>query len=181
MHTDQRGTGQRYNQDKPPLELIPLWLVLATAEGGADVSKIHHQQISVLRHVADFQRGISSIHEAGRRLRAEDLELSAQVFAYGAQKYAAWNWLKGMQWSIPFGCIARHYLAMLQSEELDPESGLPHWGHIVCNILMLAQYEVSYPEGDDRPDREYFRQPDLAGSICVVDPYPCTSGAGANK
>jgi len=29
------------------------------------------------------------------------LEDEARVWMYGKQKYAAWNWAKGMEWSIP--------------------------------------------------------------------------------
>ncbi len=75
----------------------------------------------------------------------------ADVFDYGRKKYAAWNWTKGMAWSIPTACIIRHCLAILDGETVDPESGLPHRGHIACNVVMLIQYEQTFKEGDDRP------------------------------
>jgi hypothetical protein len=75
----------------------------------------------------------------------------AAVFDYGRKKYATWNWAKGMPWSVPMACAVRHCLAILRGEENDPESGLPHRGHVACNLVMLAQYEHTYLEGDDRP------------------------------
>lgn len=77
----------------------------------------------------------------------------ALVFDYGRKKYAEWNWAKGMAWSIPLACAVRHLLAILRGEENDPESGLPHRGHVACNLVMLAQYEATYHEGDDRPTK----------------------------
>jgi hypothetical protein len=77
------------------------------------------------------------------------LESAAQVFEYGAQKYASWNWAKGMPWSAVVGCLMRHLSAIQRGEDLDPESGLPHVGHLMCNALMLATFRETYPEGND--------------------------------
>jgi Domain of unknown function (DUF5664) len=75
----------------------------------------------------------------------------AEVFDYGRQKYAEWNWLKGMPWSEVINSCARHLLSMIEGEPTDAESGLPHAGHAMCNLVMLLQYAETYPEGDDRP------------------------------
>jgi hypothetical protein len=40
-------------------------------------------------------------------------------------------------------------MAIERGEENDPESGLPHVGHIACNLRMLMHYVDHYPEGDD--------------------------------
>lgn len=82
------------------------------------------------------------------------LEDEARVWMYGQQKYAAWNWAKGMAWSVPLACALRHLSAWQKGEELDPESGLPHLAHVMCNIRMLTLYAKTYPEGDDRPPKE---------------------------
>lgn len=79
------------------------------------------------------------------------LEDEAKVWAYGKQKYAAWNWAKGMAWSVPLACLLRHMAAWQRGEENDPESGLPHLAHAMCNLRMLTLYSKTYPEGDDRP------------------------------
>jgi hypothetical protein len=77
------------------------------------------------------------------------LESAAAVFGYGAKKYAAWNWAKGMPWSAVTGCMMRHLSAIQRGEDIDPESGLPHIGHLMCNALMLATFRETYPEGND--------------------------------
>jgi hypothetical protein len=56
-----------------------------------------------------------------------------------------------MDWSIPLACLQRHLAAWQRGEECDPESGLPHLAHAMCNLRMLTLYAKTYPEGDDRP------------------------------
>jgi hypothetical protein len=87
------------------------------------------------------------------------LENTAKVFGYGMRKYAAWNWAKGMKYSVVIGCIKRHLAAIERGEDLDPESGLPHTGHIGCNLMMLEHYMKMYPELDDRPKEWFGIQP----------------------
>lgn len=75
----------------------------------------------------------------------------ARVWEYGKNKYAAWNWAKGMAWSVPLACALRHLAKFQQGEDLDPETGLPHLAHAMCNLRMLTLYATTFPEGDDRP------------------------------
>lgn len=86
------------------------------------------------------------------------LEDCARVFDYGRNKYAAWNWAKGMDWSIPYACALRHLSAWFRGEDNDPESGLPHLGHVMCNLVMLSTYARTFPEGDNRP-KEWLNLP----------------------
>lgn len=80
----------------------------------------------------------------------------ARVFNYGRRKYAEWNWAKGSAWSVPLGSILRHLSALQRGELVDPESGLPHTGHILCNALMLDHYTQYYPELNDLIDGEKY-------------------------
>lgn len=87
------------------------------------------------------------------------LKSTADVFEYGARKYASWNWGRGMKFSVIIGCIKRHLAAIEVGEDVDPESGKRHVGHLMCNLLMLEHYMNmvdQYPELkamlDDRPD-----------------------------
>lgn len=74
----------------------------------------------------------------------------ARVFDYGRAKYAEWNWAKGQPWSVPFACLMRHMAAWQAGEDVDPESGLPHLGHAMANLVMLSTFARTYREGDDR-------------------------------
>ena len=82
------------------------------------------------------------------------LEEEAKVWEYGKAKYAAWNWAKGMNWSVPYACALRHLSAWQRGEEIDPESGQSHLAHVMCNIRMLMLYSKTYKEGDDRPPKD---------------------------
>jgi len=68
------------------------------------------------------------------------LEGVAKVLTFGAQKYAAHSWR-----TVPEGkdryrdALYRHLAAIEQGEELDPESGLRHWDHVICNALFLSE------------------------------------------
>jgi len=111
VNSNEKGSGARYNGNKPDMSLIPLWT----------------------------------------------LEEEAKVWDYGTKKYNAWNWAKGMPWSVPYACAMRHLSAWQRGEEIDPESGQPHLAHVMCNIRMLTLYATTYPEGDDRPPKELMK------------------------
>lgn len=105
------------------------------------------------------------------------LESTVAVLEFGALKYpatqegaidkltgrptpaAAGNWAKGMPWSVCLSCALSHLFAAAQGEKLDNESGLSHLAHAMCNLLFLAQYRQTYPEGDDRIKQFRFVMP----------------------
>lgn len=152
IHSTAKGSGARYNNGKPDLSLIPLGMLAAYYGAGLpdDTPSI---PVMVLECLGQFQ----AVHDA----EALDLafailgdkawEEGAHVFSYGKRKYAAWNWAKGMPWSVPLACAARHCVDILEGEELDPESKRPHIGHVQCNLIMLRQYVSTFPEGNDLP------------------------------
>jgi len=77
---------------------------------------------------------------------------TARVLMKGSQKYAPWNWAKGMQWSICAGCLMRHFFKWwFCGDEYDKETGEHHLSHVIANALFLLHYSHTYQEGDDRP------------------------------
>lgn len=76
---------------------------------------------------------------------------AAAVLTKGLDKYSHRNWEKGFNWSVPYASAMRHLSAWHAGEDFDPETGLSHIAHAMCNLMMLAQFEYLYPEGDDRP------------------------------
>lgn len=93
-------------------------------------------------------------HDLGKApmslLSREALERTAEVLAFGAQKYAAHNWRRGFEWSRPLSAAQRHLLAFQDGEDRDPESGLSHLAHAMCCIMFLLEFEKTHRELDDR-------------------------------
>lgn len=68
----------------------------------------------------------------------KSLEPMVKVLEFGATKYAKDNWKKGMPVSEVMESLLRHCFAMLAGEEIDPESGEQHIGHIQCNAMFIS-------------------------------------------
>ena len=78
------------------------------------------------------------------------LEGLAKVLTFGAQKYAAHNWRKGIANSRLIAAMLRHLFAIMRGEDIDPESGLPHIDHLGCCWMFLSNNMKVRPEMDDR-------------------------------
>ena len=73
------------------------------------------------------------------------------VLMYGAKKYTVEvdgkvipgdnNWKKGLSLESLQDCMQRHLAAIMNGEEVDPESGLPHIGHLMCNAMMYSHFK----------------------------------------
>jgi hypothetical protein len=76
----------------------------------------------------------------------------AKVLTFGAKKYGDDNWRKGngLLWSRIIGAMERHLYAIKNCEDYDPETGLLHSGHIICNAAFLTEYYQTFPQNDDR-------------------------------
>lgn len=68
---------------------------------------------------------------------------------YGATKYAAWNWTKGLKVTEICESLKRHLDAFMEGKDLD-EEGMPHIGGIQWNAMALQWMLVNKPELDDR-------------------------------
>lgn len=78
------------------------------------------------------------------------LRAVAQVMAMGAKKYGDHNWRKGSQWTRYASSALRHIFAWLAGEDNDPESGLSHLAHAVCNLLFILEWQQVGVGVDDR-------------------------------
>jgi hypothetical protein len=74
----------------------------------------------------------------------------AKVLTFGANKYSANNWRKGMEWTRLYGAINRHLHQWNGGEMADKESQLNHLAHAACGILMLLEHELKGLGKDDR-------------------------------
>lgn len=74
----------------------------------------------------------------------------ARVMSYGAQKYGAQNWRKGIAWSRVYAAVQRHLLAWQDGETEDPETKISHLAHASCGLMFLLEYAQTHGELDDR-------------------------------
>jgi hypothetical protein len=156
------GSAARFNASKPALDLIPAGVIAAyeatmiSRPARAPWGDPNWGEALKFLGVFQMRQGVDCAAPLMSALFALDHDRKlwadcARVFDYGREKYAAWNWAKGQAWSVPLGSAMRHIVfGGMRGEDLDPESGLPHRGHVACNIVMLLWFLNHYPEGDDR-------------------------------
>lgn len=66
-----------------------------------------------------------------------------KILTFGAAKYDRNNW-KQLPTSELYrykDAAYRHFLAYLDGELIDPESGQPHLDHLACNVMFLRYFE----------------------------------------
>ena len=83
-------------------------------------------------------------------LDSDFLEEVARVLGFGAAKYASDNWRNGISYRRLISAAYRHLGAINKGEDIDPESNLPHTGHLGCCIMFLSWMGKNHPELDDR-------------------------------
>lgn len=81
----------------------------------------------------------------------------AHVLGFGAKKYGANNWKKGLDYSRVMDAALRHISSFNEGEDMDSESGLHHIDHAICELLFLRWYTIHKPSLDDR----YIENPPL--------------------
>ena len=77
-----------------------------------------------------------------------------QVMSMGAVKYGAFNWReKCVSSTVYYDAAWRHLSAWFEGEDLDPESGLPHLGHVMACMAILIDAEANGMLNDNRPEK----------------------------
>lgn len=66
----------------------------------------------------------------------------AEVSAFGARKYNARNWERGMPWSKVYGPLLRHINDFARGKRVDPESRLRTSAHLLWNAMALCAYDI---------------------------------------
>lgn len=67
-----------------------------------------------------------------------------EILTFGARKYAPNNWQKVDQQRYR-DAMMRHYEAWREGEALDPDSGLHHLAHCMCNVMFMLWQETCQP------------------------------------
>lgn len=114
---------------------------MPTAPSGAQREKLHHTPYDLF----PFEEVVPAY---------------CAVAEYGAKKYSAWNWTKGLSRQQLLGSLMRHGWAMLRGKRLDDGpngSGLPHSWLLLWNAAALVHNEHHSLEDGIRaePPRDY--------------------------
>lgn len=98
-------------------------------------------------------------HDSGKRdwslLPYDSLEEVVKVLEFGAKKYSRDNWKagEGFKYTRSFNALQRHMLAFMRGEDNDPETGISHLSHAMCNLLFMQHFVLNkdkYKNCDDR-------------------------------
>lgn len=82
------------------------------------------------------------------------LRALGRVAFMGQNKYARFQYLKGMPWSWNIDAAYRHFLKFQAGEDRDPESGELHTTHVGWHMLALTSYQERGLGTDDRFKQE---------------------------
>ena len=85
----------------------------------------------------------------------EAIDALAAVLTSGAVRYGERNWEGGITWGRCFAAMMRHAWAWWRGEGKDPDSGLSHMAHVLCNAAFLVTFEARMVGTDDRPKSEH--------------------------
>lgn len=90
------------------------------------------------------------------------LEMDADVHKHGADKYGVRNWrLDEIRASTYEGAMLRHFLAWARGEDIDPDSGKPHLGHLRACCAVVLDADMQGTLIDDRNRMESKTPPAL--------------------
>ncbi len=134
-----------------PFELTGDKLPSLTDDELAQVARKEHNDAIMSTNWPDEGRKDDDDKTPLDLLAPEFLFGTAEVLKFGAQKYEAYNWAKGMKWSRVFGALMRHMWSWWGGASLDPETGMSHLWHASCCLMFLMAYEARGTGTDDRP------------------------------
>lgn len=72
------------------------------------------------------------------QLMPEFINGTIRIMEFGAQKYELDNWRKGMPFRSILDSLYRHLNSIWAGEDIDAESGEPHWAHASANLMFLC-------------------------------------------
>lgn len=84
---------------------------------------------------------------------AEPLRILAELYGFGASKYAERNWERGFEWSKSFAALQRHAWQFWAGETIDSETKLPHMASVAWHAFALLEWAATHPEFDNRPEQ----------------------------
>lgn len=76
-----------------------------------------------------------------------EIEKVVEILTFGAKKYGRNNWQDLENGSERYyAALMRHLSAWLQGEDNDPESGMSHLSHVMCNAMFMSWLSEEKPK-----------------------------------
>lgn len=143
----------KYDSAKPKLSLLsPFMLVQLLPEGVNPHVLEVVRSLAYVAHAKDKAEMWTLLERCIIRIRSTILgsehaiKFCCMGLEYGMHKYHKNNWKTGFAWSRLIDAALRHIvLGVAQGEDIDKESGNPHWGHALC-MLMFLQHGLEHHE-----------------------------------
>ena len=99
----EKGTGARKNAGKPKVDLIPLRVWHSRWVGRATLD-VDHNWAMLYDSLVVWQEGDDDALSWLLQVCPHSwIDEAVKVLEFGTEKYAAWNWACGMQWSVCTG------------------------------------------------------------------------------
>lgn len=77
---------------------------------------------------------------------------TAKALACGAAKYGPWNWRENKVEIMTYlGAMKRHIDQIIEREDIDPESGAHHLGHVAAGCAIVLDAAKHGTLLDNRP------------------------------
>jgi hypothetical protein len=67
-----------------------------------------------------------------------------EVLTFGANKYTPNNWRKAEDTTRFLAAAMRHIAAFAMGQKRDPETGIHHLAHAVCNLIFIIEWEKDH-------------------------------------
>lgn len=165
LESQEKGSAARKNAGKARWCLMPLRQIALMMWKLRDYEEVEPPSLhdltlalSVWQEQGTYEIALRVLEEGYRYLMHvtgtnfdEASKQVINVWELGEEKYATYNWMKGMPWTELLNSAQRHVIHMLNGNQLDEDSGEHHAAHFICNAMMMVHYTKHYPEGNDLP------------------------------
>ena len=134
-----------------------VYATITVDDPGEHFPELHERYKDIEAAQPEFNPNVAQKFDNSKSCRPELIDPAfikgvGRVLKFGADKYAAGNWAKGMEWSRMLGALDRHMLAFKSGEELDPETGECHLYHAGCMLAFMASHWERQLGTDDREE-----------------------------
>ena len=155
---ENQVTGVKFDTGKPMMDLLPpratLLLIDSTGLREKKVLNFLYRfwESGEVKFLEEAIVECSRLCNDNYQRCENTLEGVAEVLTFGANKYAAHNWANGIKLSRNFAATVRHLIKVAQGQEEDPESGIHHYYHALCDMFFMYE-TLSFTDADEWNDR----------------------------